>query len=122
MPWFRVDDGFYDHPKLLAIPRADRVAAAGLWSLAGSYCARYLTDGFITDSMARQLGGTPRLIAGLVEARLWIPVDDGYQFYDWGDYQATRVEVEAKRRAWRARQAKLRAAKAQSERDSDEPP
>ena len=67
MVWFRVDDGFYDHPKLLAIPRTDRVAAAGLWTLAGSYCTRYLTDGFITDVMTRQLGGTARLIAHLVD-------------------------------------------------------
>ena len=118
MVWFRVDDGFYDHPKLLAIPRTDRVAAAGLWTLAGSYCTRYLTDGFITDVMTRQLGGTARLITHLVDARLWIPVDDGYQFYDWGEYQITRIEVEAKRRAWRARQAKLRAARD----DTDEPP
>ena len=115
MVWFRVDDGFYDHPKMQAIPRTDRVAVAGLWTLTGTYCARHLTDGFITTAVVKQLGGTPRIITHLIAVRLWIPVDDGYQFYDWNTYQDTRAAVEAKRQQWRDRQSKLRKSK-------DEPP
>jgi hypothetical protein len=40
---FRVSDGFPDHPKTLGLT----LEAIGLWTLAGCWCARYLTDGYI---------------------------------------------------------------------------
>ncbi|STD70923.1 Uncharacterised protein [Corynebacterium ulcerans] len=33
MTWFKVDDGFYDHPKFLDVPNA----AVGLWVKAGAW-------------------------------------------------------------------------------------
>ena len=35
MPWARLDDGFYDHPKILDVS----LAAAGLFSIGLSYCS-----------------------------------------------------------------------------------
>jgi hypothetical protein len=73
MPWFKVDDDFYGHPKIKAIPRRHRNAAISLWVLAGSWCARYLTDGVIPDNQIQDLGYTQRDAANLVDAGLWIP-------------------------------------------------
>ena len=67
MTWFKVDDGFYDHPKVIDLP----LAAVGLWALAGAYCARHLTDGVITDRQIRAIGGTRKQAAALVAAGLW---------------------------------------------------
>ena len=112
MTWFKVDDGFYDHPKVVDLP----LAAVGLWALAGAYCARHLTDGVITDRQIRAIGGTRKQAAALVSAGLW-SADDAppsarrYAFNDWGDFQPSRADVEAKREEARERMAAARARK-----------
>lgn len=115
MTWFKVDDGFYDHPKVLGLD----VAAVGLWTLAGSYCARHLTDGVISERQIRAIGGTRRQAEKLVAAGLW-SVDEAsasarrYVFNDWRDFQPTRDDVLSKREEARRRMADARAKKAQT--------
>lgn len=100
MTWFRVDDGFYDHPKSHAAG-----PAVALWLRAGCWSARQLTDGFIPRRVLRTIrGGTPAMAARLVEARaypggagLWLPTADGWQFHDWFDWQPSRKKVEEER-------------------------
>ena len=104
MTWFKVDDSLYDHPKVEHLS----LSAVGLWTLCGTYCARQLTDGVISHKRVGMLGGTDSLVAELVAAGLWIAVEDGYLFHDWGVYQPTREEVEAKRESARNRQRKHR--------------
>lgn len=100
MPWFRVDDSFGDHPKVLDLD----LATIGLWTLAGTYASRYLTDGLITDSALRRIAphvsiGTKRkLAARLVAAGLWELVDDGTQIHDFGDYNPDAATEKEKRR------------------------
>ncbi len=103
MVWFRIDDNFYDHPKIKGIPRRDRNAALALWALAGSWCARYLTDGIVSESQVLDLGHTSRDAAVLVDAGLWLPIAGGYQFHDWTTYQLTKAQVEAERERQRKR-------------------
>jgi hypothetical protein len=93
-----------------AIPRRHRNAAISLWVLAGSWCARYLTDGVIPDNQVQDLGYTQRDAANLVDARLWIPIPGGYQFHDWAAYQPTRIHVESERERLRKRRAARRRA------------
>lgn len=104
MTWFKVDDSLYDHPKVETLS----LAAVGLWCLAGTYCARQLTDGFISVHRARVLGGSDELFAELLLAGLWDETDDGFQFHDWTTYQPTREHVEAKRKSTKERVAKWR--------------
>jgi len=110
--WFRIDDSFGSHPKVLGIPRKDRPAAIGLWTLAGVWCARNLTDGFLGTHMIDELGVPKKYATILVTAGLWEPVAGGYQFHDWTDHQPSRAEVEQRRREDRERKAEARAAKA----------
>lgn len=99
MPWFKVDDGFYDHPKVLELD----MAARGLWVMAGAYCARHLTDGVITGRQIKVIGGTQKQAEKLVAAGLW-NADDAppsarrYAFNDWREFQPTRDDVLSKRR------------------------
>src|SRR5699024_9201072 len=104
MAWFRVDDNFYDHPKVDELS----LEAVGIWLLCGTYVAKQLTDGFIPDRRITRLGGNDDLVQELVEAELWDPVDGGYMFRNWMDYQPTKDAVEAKREADRERQRKKR--------------
>jgi hypothetical protein len=122
MVWFNVDDGFYDHPKVKAIPRGNpRKGAVALWTQAGSWCGRYLTDGLITAAQVDELGGTRREVDALVSVVLWhahgyvcpdhdcLPVPPNhYGFHQWKAHQRTREQVEAERAAARERQQRRR--------------
>jgi len=111
MTWFKVSDGFYTSKKVLSIPRTCRLAAVGLWAMAGNWSGRELTDGRVPSFVLAELGATPRLRRALIDARLWIDHgSDGIEFHSWADYQPTRAEVEADRakaaerqRTWRQR-------------------
>jgi hypothetical protein len=105
VPWFRVDDGFYDHPKVV---RAGN-AAIGLWVRSATWSARHLTDGRIPAEVVARLG-RPSQAASCERAGLWILVDDEYCIPDWLDYQPSALEIKKRRRSdaerkreWRAR-------------------
>lgn len=106
MTWFTVDDGFWSHPKTIGIS----LGAVGVWTLAGSWCAQHLTDGYIpADALAMICRRkVDRQAQELVERNLWTPVGDGWQFVDWSQWQLTRAEVEARRAGARERQARRR--------------
>lgn len=89
MPWFKVDDKFHSHPKVMELTPS----AVGLWTLAGAWCADYLTDGFIRKGQIRRLGGSEEESQQLVDAGLWEPVEGGWQFRDWHEYQPTADSV-----------------------------
>lgn len=107
MPWFKVDDGFHGHPKVVEVG----LEAVGLWTLAGSWCAKYLTDGFVPDKTVTRLGGTHDQAKELVVADLWSGETGGYQFKDWEDYQPLKADVEAERAAAQERMRKVRASR-----------
>ena len=71
MSWFKVDDGFYSHPKVLAIPRPMRPVAIGTWLLTGTWSATQLTDGRVPAHMLDELGASPEGAEMLVAVRLW---------------------------------------------------
>lgn len=107
MSWFKVDDNFYDHPKVDELS----LEAVGLWLLCGTYCAKQLTDGHIPTRRVYKLGGSEDVITELVEAGMWDEADEGYRFRNWGEYQPTRDDVEAAREAARERKRKQRRGK-----------
>jgi len=96
MPWGRIDDGFYDHPKLDALGR-DRLPCIGLYVLALSWSNRYLTDGDIPPDRVRRLGGTKALAERLVRVGLWDQLADGYRIHDFLDYNDSAEEVRQRR-------------------------
>jgi hypothetical protein len=109
MPWGRIDDGFYDHPKLDALGR-DRLAAVGLHWLAVSWSNRWLTDGAITRDRVVKLGGTIRLADVLVKAGLWDRDGDDYRIHDFLEFNESKADVEAARKAEREKKRRQRAA------------
>lgn len=111
MTWFKVDDKFHASKEVKSIPRADRLAAVGLWTLAGAWCSDHLNDGFVPGYMIDDFAGSPELAQALVSATLWTKRRDGYQFRNWAKWQQTREDVEAKRAEARNRVAAHRARK-----------
>lgn len=104
MPWVKLDEGFYDHPKFLRVsPHAVAVAIAGL-----AYCNRHLTDGHIPAEALPGLRGTTAQANQLVDAGLWSQVEGGYVIHDFSDYQPARSDIQADRAAARERMRRAR--------------
>ena len=123
MAWFKVDDGFYDHPKVEELPNA----AVGLWVKAGTWCAKHETDGVIPATRVKALKGTASQIRALIECGLWgeTTTNSGakaYSFRDWFDYQPSREEREEERQLWREKKRKSRSRKLDNLRNVDNVP
>lgn len=108
MTWFKVDDGFYSHAKVLSIPRSLRTEALGTWVLCGTWAADKLTDGHVPIHMVEELGGTIAGAEALTEVRLWRRIRTEFVFVNWDEWQYTREEVEGNRKRERERKAEAR--------------
>lgn len=120
MPWFKIDDSAYSHPRFV---RAGN-AALGLWMRCGSYSARYLTEGIVPGAIAQQYGTAPQ-IAKLVKVGLWHtaghncphgcpqPEEGDYVFHDFFESgrNTTKAQHEANKQSAVDRAAKSRAGK-----------
>lgn len=94
MPWFKVDDSFHSHPKVLATSPA----ALGLWVVAGAWSSANLTEGFVPDhALPRLIPDSEPLARELVSVGLWRRERGGYRFHDWIAYNPTRSEATAAR-------------------------
>lgn len=101
MPWLKMDDGFYDHPKVACLTPA----AGWLWMRGLGWSARHLRDGFVPQHIVCWLArdDADALAAELHAAGLWGPAPGGWQAHDFGDYNPSAAEVKAKREAARLR-------------------
>ena len=94
IPWFKVDDQFWSHPKVVELS-ADAVA---LWVRAGSYAAQHLTDGVVTYGIVRMLGADRDAATELTNAFLWDQKDGRtWVFHDWEDYQPDAIASKERR-------------------------
>jgi hypothetical protein len=125
MPWTRLDDGFAQHPKVVALSDgAFRLHVAGL-----TYAARHLTDGLVPRAALPTLYSKPtRPVTELVAAGLWHDPDHAcpdcptvpagaFFLHDFLVYNPTAAETE-RRAAERTAKAR-RAARARWNRNSD---
>jgi hypothetical protein len=134
MTWFKVDDGFYDHPKVKSLPRGPvRKGAIFLWNQSGSWSCKYLTDGQIPVYQIEEIGAAVKDAQALVAALLWhdsnspcwspkpcpLPPPGHYLFHQWPEYQPLREQVEAEKKAARERMNSRRRGKAPAEPTAD---
>jgi hypothetical protein len=119
MPWFRLDDSFHSHPKVIAAGNE----ATGLYVRCGTYAAQHLTDGFIPQHVAL-LYGSDVLADSLVRAKLWRRVRGGWQMPDYLDYNPSREQVTERRqvRAEAGRKGGLASGKTRSKPEANASP
>lgn len=103
MPWFKLDDSFDSHPKVIAAGNE----AAGLYVRCGTYCARHLTDGFVPEHVAL-LYGSRELADTLVRTKLWRRVRGGWRMPDYLAYNPSAQTVDKERAAKAERQRRWR--------------
>lgn len=113
MSWFKIDDGFHCHPKVLEAGNE----AIGLYVRCGSYSSQQLTEGFVPRVIALMYGDT-HLIDALVKVGLFRPVDGGWQIHDYGVYNPTREQVLGEREAAKQRQRNARERARQAREDA----
>jgi hypothetical protein len=105
MPWFRVDDGFHSHPKVLATSPA----ALGLWVVAGSWSSAHLTDGVVPDDvLPRLVPDAVKLAEELVTTGLWKRRRGAYKFHDFLARNPSKEAVENERKKAAERQRRRR--------------
>lgn len=109
MAYFLVDDQFHGHPK----PRKATLEAVGLWTVAGSHCRAYKSDGFVPEWFIAGWPKGKQLAGRLVSQGLWLEAtqdgERGYRFHDWHHIHDPADEIERQRELGRARQRKRRA-------------
>lgn len=101
--WFKLDDSFHHHPKVL---RAGN-AATGLWVRSATWSANYLTDGEIPRDVVERIAGRGE-IERTLEAALWLDAGDRFLIPDWAEYQPTASEVRERRARDAARKRRWR--------------
>ena len=89
MSWVKLDDGFADHPKVLAVS-----GDAVLLHLALSQLTRFSKP------------KAAKLAAKLVEVGLWERNGAGYAIHDYLEYNPSKKSLDEKRKAARERMAK----------------
>jgi hypothetical protein len=110
MPDFRVPDTAAESDQL----RAAGIAAAGLWSMAGSWCMNpaHLTDGWVPVHYVMSWPSGKKLATKLVEVGLWTPEKrggvSGWQFVGWLDEQRSAASIEDDKAKARARMKRVR--------------
>lgn len=99
-PWFRIDTGTFDNPKMVRAIHEGGHGAVVLWLRGLAYSTHHLTDGWVPLPLPRQWGHTKRHIDALETVGLWHPLeitdDGGWLIHDYPEYQITRQEWEAK--------------------------
>ncbi|MFF1958004.1 hypothetical protein ACFVWX_13560 [Streptomyces sp. NPDC058220] len=121
MSWFKIDDGFHCHAKVLAAG----TPAVGLYVRCGSWAAQQASDGIVPKAVARMYG-TPRMIKALVDADLWhakghecasCPELDAnsYAIHQFLERNPSRVDIELERKAKSERQQRWREGKKKAE-------
>ena len=95
MAWVRIDDTWLNHPKVMQARATGGWSALGVWVGALTWANQQRSDGHVPTSWVA-LNSAQADADVLVEAGLWVAVDDGFVFHDYSDYQPTRAEIEAK--------------------------
>lgn len=119
MPWARLDDRFPAHKKVR--PLSD--AAFRLHVSALCWSAENLTDGKIDGSRLRFVSDVrqpKKATVELVAALLWHEIPGGWQINDWHEYNPSREEVLARRKA--DAEKKRRQRMSLGDRSGDSPP
>jgi hypothetical protein len=111
VPWFRLDDSFHSHHKVIQAGNE----AVGLYVRCGTYASQHLTDGYIPEHVAL-LYGSAELAETLVRAKLWRRVRGGWQMPDYLEYNPSKSEVvdKSQKRAEAGRKGGVASGKARS--------
>lgn len=87
LPWIRVDTNVNTHDKILELVGngAKGKAAGFVYWMSLTYCGGHDTGGVIKKAVLPFVHGTPADARLLVDARLWTPVEGGWEIVNYGN-------------------------------------
>ncbi len=95
MSWFRIDDQFAFHAKVIAAGNE----AIGVWTRMGAWSCAHLTEGVVPLEVATLLaGGNEKVLERLVMAKLLEAGFGIYVMHDFLDWNPTAKEVKRQRK------------------------
>src|SRR5699024_5357022 len=110
MAWIKLDDGFFNNPKIISVQQS-----AKLLYLSGlCYAGANLTDGVIPHGAVRVLAAQSDIydvsdaILELVSAGLWYEHARGFEIHDYLEHNTSAGEVRTKREQARVRMEERR--------------
>lgn len=108
MPWARIDDIFYTHPKVRKAWRCR--PALGLHMMTLAFCMHHGTEGSVPSWFVEDQLPDPRertaAVGALVDCGLWSENGDGWIVHDFLDYNPSNEDVQARKEADRERKRK----------------
>jgi len=96
LPWVRLETGFPDHPKVLALAGEGQHRAILVYVCALAWSGRHQTDGYIPRAALGMIHGRPVDAAHLVTHRLWADCGSGWVIPDWSDYQQMKATTDGR--------------------------
>lgn len=103
LPWVRLETTWPSNPKFLTLVGDKQWRAITVYMGGLAWSGGQGMDGFIPTYALPMIHGTKRDADVLIEARLWVPAQGGWDINDWREYQPSNEEHQ--RRAERARAA-----------------
>lgn len=104
MSWFRMDNDFFHHRKIIDLPKDAKL----LHVAAIAHASGNLTDGKLTAGDLRVITALVQVNAKhaqtLIQAGLWDAIEGGYQIHDYLEYQQSADKVRAEREAAKNRE------------------
>ncbi len=108
MAWFKMDDTWSTHPKVIAAGLHGRA----LWIAGGLHCSQQLTDGRIDKTSLQMIAALaavkPSAASKLCELGLWIDRGDHYVIPNFLEYNPSREQVMAERDRWKSNKQRQR--------------
>lgn len=97
LPWARLDSNLPSHDKILELVGVGSrgKAAAFVYVCGLAYSVGHGTDGLIRRAALPFIHGTANDARLLVDARLWVPVDGGWQIANFGTRQAAGMSAQS---------------------------
>lgn len=97
LPWVRLDTQWPSNPKFLMLVEDKQWRAVAVYMAGLGYSGAHGTKGFLPAVCLPQIHGTKREAAVLVDVRLWIPVQGGWDINGWEEFQPETDDAEARR-------------------------
>ena len=100
--WVRLDTGFGQNPKVLALAQDKKWQSITLYTCALGYSGQHGLAGFIPATALPFLHGTKKCATDLVHVGLWEPCIGGWNINGWAEFQPDLSDAETRSKKARA--------------------
>lgn len=97
LPWVRLDTQWPQNPKFLMLIDDKKWRSISVYMASLAYSGAHGLRGFLPELCLPFLHGTKREAAELVEVRLWLPQQGGWDINGWSEFQPETDDAEARR-------------------------